>query len=219
MNTTMPVFLFDTDHLNESCVASLAPSFHTLKPSAYKDGGYRFRRYSRLQYQQESGEITLLENHGFVQSSDVNQFQGNVERTYDDITDETIHSKGFTAMFAAFADMAELPKQVEIEVHQMRIIAKSQDEIAESTPEGIHQDGFDRIGVFTVARHNVEGGELFVWNDVADAKPVYACTPAAGDYCVLNDKRVWHSASAVQTADENDVVGYWDLFVLTANQE
>lgn len=47
-------------------------------------------------------------------------------------------------MMASFADYADLPENVEIEVHQMRIIAKSAAEAAVATPEGVHQDGFDR---------------------------------------------------------------------------
>lgn len=119
-------------------------------------------------------------------------------------------------MMALFADYADLPENVEIEVHQMRIIAKSAAEAAVATPEGVHQDGFDRIGVFTVARHNADGGELYLWQNQNDNETLAACTPQAGDFCVLNDKSIWHSALPV-AAIEEDQAGYWDLFVLTAN--
>lgn len=195
----------------------LAVSFHTLKPSEYKDGSFRLRRYSTFDYRRSSGEAVLQANSQFVQGDDLNTFQGNVARTYDDLIDDTIASEGFAEMMRCFAEEADLPEQTKIEVHQMRIVAKNADQAAESTPEGIHQDGFDRIGVFTVARQNAEGGDLYLWRNKNDAEPLASCTPQAGDFCVLNDKLLWHSASPVRSADAAEQ-GYWDLFVLTANR-
>lgn len=210
-------FEYTTGCLTVSEAADLQPSFHTLTPSAYKDGAYRLRRYSKFRFRQSDGRIELQANSQFVQGDNLNRFQGNVARTYDDLTADTIASAGFAAMFRRFAATAGLPEQAEIEVHQMRIIAKSAAQAAESTPEGIHQDGFDRIGVFTVARHNAEGGELYLWRNPDDAAPLAACLPQAGDFCILNDSLLWHSASPVNTRSEAEA-GYWDLFVLTANR-
>lgn len=210
-------FEYTTGCLTPAQAADLQPSFHTLTPSAYKDGAYRLRRYSKFRYRQSSGHIQLQANSRFVQSDKLNRFQGNVARSYDDLTADTIACAGFAAMFRRFAESAGLPDEAEIEVHQMRIIAKSAGQAAESTPEGIHQDGFDRIGVFTAARHNAEGGELYLWRSPEDAAPLAACLPQAGDFCVLNDRLLWHSASPVHTRSEAEA-GYWDLFVLTANQ-
>lgn len=210
-------FQYTTGCLTASEAADLQPSFHTLAPSAYKDGAYRLRRYSKFHYRQSDGLIELQANSQFVQSGDLNRFQGNVARSYDDLTADTIASAGFAAMFRRFAETAGLPEQAEIEVHQMRIVAKNAAQAAESTPEGIHQDCFDRIGVFTVARRNAEGGELYLWCRRDDDTPLAACLPQAGDFCILNDRLLWHSASPVSTRSEAEA-GYWDLFVLTANQ-
>nr|UOP05146.1 2OG-Fe dioxygenase family protein [Conchiformibius kuhniae] len=211
------VFQYQTGRLDAADAAELGASFHTLQPSAYKDGAFRLRRYSTFRYCRRSGDIRLQANSQFVQGEDLNAFQGNVARTYDDLTAQTVASNGFAAMMRRFAEKADLPEQAHIEVHQMRIVAKNGAQAAESTPEGIHQDGFDRIGVFTVARHNAEGGELYLWQNKDDAEPVAACTQQAGDFCVLNDKALWHSASPVCAADAASQ-GYWDLFVLTVNR-
>lgn len=65
----------------------LGQSFHTLKPSQYKDGAYRLRHYSKFDYQRSSGNIELQAGAQFVQSSDLNRFQGDITRTYDDLND------------------------------------------------------------------------------------------------------------------------------------
>ncbi|WP_274584704.1 2OG-Fe dioxygenase family protein [Neisseria leonii] len=210
-------FLWRTGRLNADGLPAVGASFDTLRPSAYQDGGYRLRRYSKFAYRRGSGQLRLLPNSGFIQSSELNRFQGGVARTYDEITEETFSAPGFAEMFAAFAQTASLPENTVIEVHQMRIIAKPTGEAAPATPEGIHRDGFDYVGVFTVARRNTQGGELFVWHRPDDAQPLAACLPEAGEYCVLNDRAVWHSASPVGAADSGSA--YWDLFVLTVNVE
>lgn len=213
----MDQFVYRMGKLPSETAQDISRSFHTLQPSEYKDGAYRLRRYSKFGYQRSSGNINLHAGAQFIQSSELNRFQGDIARTYDDLTDETLASKGFAEMAAAFADYADLPENVEIEVHQIRIIAKTAAEAVEVAPEGVHQDGFDRIGIFTAARHNTEGGELYLWNNQHDKQTLAGCLPQAGDFCVLNDKTIWHSASAISAADPNEA-GYLDLFVLTANR-
>ena len=67
-----------------------------------------------------------------------------------------------------------------------------------------------------MTRQNVVGGELLLWENKTDDKPLAKLTPERGDFCVLNDKTLWHSAGNV--APKTDGKAYWDLFVLTANR-
>lgn len=200
--------------LQPDSVISLHPSFDELTPSRYKDGEYRLRRYSKICF--DHGRVSVLPAEAFVQSGDINEFQGDVVRVYDNLSDQALHSQGMAQICQSFIDACELPSVCQIEIHQMRIIAKQDSAPAESAPEGIHQDGFDYVGVFTIQRYNQSGGELMIWRDKQSPKPVSTLTPKAGEYCIVNDRTLWHSASAVAVGDQ-DQVGYWDLLVLTAN--
>lgn len=216
-STRTQPFTYHIDHLALSEQSPMVASFDSLTPSAYKDGSYRLRRYSVFHYDKLAKMVSKQPHEAFVQDDSLNKFQGNVTRDYDDLTDATIADAEFIAMLDAFATTANLPDVSKIAIHQMRIIAKDCDANAVATPEGIHQDGFDYIGVFTTRRHNVAGGELYVWQDKTDAVPIATLDPKAGDYCVLNDKQLWHSAGDVAPAQAGQ--GFWDLFVLTAHDQ
>lgn len=194
----------------------VAQSFDTLKPSTYKDGGFRLRRYSRFDYDPSKQALTLKKNSAFVQGDDLNQFQGNVARTYDNLTADTYQSQAFVGLVQDFIKTTNLPAHSEIEVHQMRIVAKDGNTSAAAAPEGIHQDGFDYVGIVTIARSNVLGGELMLWHDKTQAKPIATLSPEAGDVCVVNDQKLWHSASDICLSETG--TGHWDLFVFTAHK-
>lgn len=208
---------YHIDTLPLTSVSAMLASFDTLTPSDYKDGSYRLRRYSVFEYDRQAHKLVKQANTAFVQDDSLNEFQGNVARHYDDLTDATITDVDFGRMMATFAKVTNLPPLSQIAVHQMRILAKDADNNAVATPEGIHQDGFDYVGVFTMARHNVTGGELFIWQNKTDDAPMAMFDPSAGDFCVINDKQLWHSAGDVTPKQSGQ--GYWDLFVLTACDE
>lgn len=212
-----PDFLYQLGNLNltPSSDNAVIWSFDSLKPNEYKDGNYRLRRYSSFDYCRTNKQITLKAKKPFVQSDKLNQFQGNVARVYDDITQATINHPDFVAMLNTFACIGNLPEQSQIDIHQIRIIAKDNQE-AIASPEGIHQDGFERIGMFTISSQNVIGGELLVWQDKNSPNPLITLKPHAGSFCILNDQILWHSAGDV-TANDKTQDAYWDLFVLTVN--
>lgn len=215
MNNTPLTYHIDTLPLNDA--KEMLASFDTLTPNEYKDGDYRLRRYSVFDYDRQTHKISKRPSTAFIQDDSLNQFQGNVARHYDDLTDATITNADFGAMMATFAKVANLHRHSQIDVHQMRIIAKDADITAVASPEGIHQDGFDYVGVFTMARQNITGGELFVWQNKTDDTPIAKLDPLAGDFCVINDKQLWHSAGDVVPKQSGK--GYWDVFVLTAHSE
>lgn len=213
---TTGTFNYKISRLDLSESSAVIASFDSLKPSAYKDGAYRLRRYSTFVYDQNNKQAILQASSAFVQADELNSFQGNVAREYDDLTQETIQSKDFLRMMDVFADEVNLPQRCTIEVHQMRIVAKNAGESAIATPEGIHQDGFDYVGVFTINRKNVSGGQLLIWQNRDDSEPLAMLDPKIGDYCLINDKNLWHSATNVTAEKAGE--GYWDLFVLTAHE-
>lgn len=205
--------LLHTGRLPQDIIAPLTKDFNTLTPSQYKDGGYRLRRYSKLIYDQDVSSIELMRGSQFVQSETLNKFQGGVVRQYDDLSDELIKSKGFLTIVDTFAKQGDLSNHAIIEVHQIRIVANDPKTPTITTPEGIHQDGFDRIGMFTVSFDGVKGGDLCVYQ-TNDADDIMTTLPSdVGVYCVMDDDKLWHYATELTTGQ----AGHWDLFVLTAH--
>lgn len=209
-------FTHVTGALPDAAVADLAPDFASLEPSDYADGAYRLRRYSEFSFDRADGHVEHLPHARFVQSSDLNRFQGDVPRDYPDLLESTWRSPGFTEMFATFADHADLPEVAKIGVHQIRVVSKAPDDVAHTAPEGVHQDGFDRIGMFVIGRTNAVGAELFV-HEALDAAPSVELHQEPGEYLVLDDRAFWHSARPL-TAAAAGSDAYWDLFVLTADR-
>lgn len=193
---------------------AMQADFDTLKPSEYKDGGYRLRRYSTFEYDKNTRNLHKNPPKAFVQSDTLNTFQGNVARQYDDLTDSLWQSDAFLAMIDTFAEQGGLDDVSHIEVHQIRVRSTSNTEPTLTAPEGVHQDGFDRIGMCIINHHNIEGADLLVYDNKTDTTPKAVVKPSAGAFCVLDDSVLWHDATPI--ISKTDGEGYWDLFVLTA---
>ncbi len=203
-------FLLELGQLAEQSVRCLAPSFKALPPSTYLDGAYRLRRFSHFSIQQ--GKLTRLPTKAFIQSSDINTFQGSVERVYPEIEDDVVETAAFKGMLNSFKDKAGVSDEQPVEVHQMRIIAKN-DALTEAAPEGVHQDGFKSLAVVVIERSNIKGGEIQV-HTAKDSAPFISHTFDKGEFVVLNDQRFWHSATGLEATCDEDA--YMDVFVLTA---
>ncbi|MFB2537985.1 MULTISPECIES: 2OG-Fe dioxygenase family protein [unclassified Acinetobacter] len=201
--------------LPSELIHTLDSDFDTLQPNIYKDGSYRLRRYSTFTYQREHKKLMLNPHRLFVQSDTLNHFQGNVARDYEDLTQACIESEAFKKIIDTFATASNLPEQAIIEVHQLRMLSKHKNDVIPTAPEGIHQDGFDRIGMFIVKRHNAQGGDLQVYTSCNKDNLMWRVDSQTGAYCVLDDSYYWHDAT--ELAALNDDMGYWDLFVLTAH--
>lgn len=98
-------------------------------------------------------------------------------------------------------------------MHQLRMRAQPNQTIS-IAPEGVHQDGFNRIGMFFVNYENLTGGELYV-HETQTSKPMLDYRFKNGEFMVLNDAQFWHSANEATATDET---GYLDLFVLTGDK-
>lgn len=204
-------FYLKLGKISDEGVKQMAPSFTNLPESDYKDGGYRLRRFSAFTF---SGEkVNKLASRSFEQSSDLNKFQGDVARQYEDIEASCYESDGFQEMFAQFYHNAGIASDDEVEVHQLRIRAKPNSTV-EVAPEGVHQDGFNRIGMFIVNHENLTGGELRV-HETYDSKPMVEYLFKDGEFMVLNDALFWHDGNDIMAQDKE---GYFDLFVVTADK-
>lgn len=204
-------FYLELGKLKTEHTAFLCKSFEQLPPSDYKDGKFRLRRFSHFKF--KNNQLTHLPKKGFLQSVEFNQFQGDIERQYEEIEKEVIQSPAFLEMFQHFKSIANVNDNADIDVHQIRISSNS-GEKRPVTPEGVHQDGYKHIGIFSIQRKHIkEGGDLCI-HDSKQNKPFIQYSFDHGEFIVLNDKRFWHSATDIVAEDQHN--GIMDVFVLTA---
>jgi len=206
--------LLQLDEISDEAVESVSSSFYNLPETEHRDGKYRLRRYSIVQC---NGNCVGLGQNSFIQSDEYNKFQGNMSRTFEPIEPKVIESVGMLEMSCMFKDACCLPEDQKIEVHQMRIVTIGRGETPVS-PEGIHQDGFDYICMVGIARYNVVGGHLLVYDNptirIRHDEHFMSLVLRPGEVAIIDDKALWHSASKIKTVIGSD--GYMDIFILTA---
>jgi len=109
--------------------------------------------------------------------------------------------------------LAPLDKSVkyEFDIHQMRVKCKGG--ATQLSPEGWHQDGYDRIAMIGVARHNIIGGEALLSTHKTDA-PFLQATLDAGTMLIIDDNYLWHNGRSIQPIDDT-LPAWMDLLVFT----
>ncbi|MEH6530132.1 MAG: 2OG-Fe dioxygenase family protein [Photobacterium frigidiphilum] len=212
MNSTLDRTLQLTQ-LSGQAVKDLSPSFDQLPKTDHADGEYRLRRYSIVRV--SNGKVQAMPTRRFMQSDEVNPFQGNVCRSFEPLDENMLSSAGMYEMCEVFKNANLLSDDQEIEIHQIRIAAiHGETQVA---PEGVHQDGFNHIAVIGIERHNIEGGEFMVYRDKTDI-PFLSMALQQGEVAILADNQLWHNARPIK-AVKQDEQGYLDLFVLTAKEK
>ena len=101
-----------------------------------------------------ASQIELLISQDFTQSEDYNKHQGGMKRTFENIEEEVLQSDGFKEICLIFKNANNMIDGQEIDVHQMRCVTLNGE--SELAPEGVHQDGFDRIGMISIDRDNIK---------------------------------------------------------------
>lgn len=199
--------------LSHAAVSQLAPSFNGLPATDHADGQYRLRRYSVIEYQ--DNRIVDLQRNNFMQTSDINHFQGDVVRQFEPVEASVLNSQGFFEMCQRFAKARGLTAGQEIEVHQIRITSIYEE--TQVAPEGVHQDGFEHIAMIGIDRHNIQGGDIMLYSSENQA-PFFRKMLDNGEIAILADNKLWHSASPISSVFPEQE-GHMDLFVLTASEK
>ena len=194
-------------------VSTVKDSFNKLPKTNHRDGEYRLRRYSKIKLSDtDDFKYMKMESEAFNQSAHYNQFQGGVDRKFEDIEDEVVHSGGMMEMCDTFLQSSGFSDDHEIEIHQMRIVTKN--ELTPVSPEGVHQDGYRFIAMVGINRYNITGGNLLVCKTY-EGKPIVDFPLDDGEMIMLDDKAMWHNATQIKPI--NDAVqGWMDAFILTA---
>ena len=187
------------------------PFFANLPVDPYIEGQFRRRRFSRFTGTPDN--LHRLEHKYFVQSTQVNQLAGGIKRDFPELEDNLTQLDGFQTLVAAFIDFSKIdPMVTEMGVHQIRIVA-SKSEQGEPAPEGIHQDGFDFVGIFVIQRRDITGAETHLYR-AKDQPPVFNKVLQPGEFVMVNDRTHYHYTNAV--APTGDGEGVRDVFVFTA---
>lgn len=184
------------------------------------DGGtYRRRRYSAISHELDGGAVRPLDEHGFLQSKEINRLNGDVVRRFEPVDPALLSSSvfrhllaHFTARIAQNAPGGEPVARVRrVNIHQHRISATGT-ESGNPTPEGIHRDGVEHIVMMLVARQDVAGGASTVHDNAGTPLFTHTLTNP-GDYVFLDDRTCMHSASPVRVAPPAEE-GHRDMFFL-----
>jgi hypothetical protein len=192
-------------------LAALTPWYDRLPLDPYIQGTFRRRRFSH--YRGPAGARQRLAHMHFLQSAAVNRLAGGISRNFEEIEDGFIALPAIERMLAAFiAAMGFDPAEREIGVHQIRICC-SPGSPGSPAPEGIHQDGFDYIGLHCIGRSQMQGGTTCIY-PARNQPPLFRRDLAPGEAVYANDRTVFHFAEPIRPT--GDGPGYWDLLVITA---
>jgi hypothetical protein len=203
-------FLFTLRKVNSINPEGFEPFFNNLPVDPYIKGNYRLRRLSRFTV---SGNELIKLPHGYLfQSKSYNPLVGDIKREFSELEDGMIELDIFKKMVLAFSDSCKLHPEAEIGVHQIRTIC-SPENMGNPAPEGIHQDGTDFIGIFSVARKNIQGGETHLYTAKKE-KPVFSKVLNSGELLLVNDHEFFHFTTPIKP--QTDGLGIRDVFVLTS---
>ena len=189
-----------------------AESWDRLESDTYMaDGGrYRRRRHAVLRFSE--GRLVPLASQAHFQSRDHNPLNGGISRWFAQVEQATLESPVFADLLNLCLAVFEMgTTALEIEVHQFRIEAGLS--AGHPTPEGMHRDGVDCVGIFLVERKNVEAGTTQICVDgLADPAEFNLVEPL--DAVFINDNRVLHGVTPI-TAQDAKSTGHRDVLVLT----
>ena len=213
--------LLTLDSISAEGVETLKSSFNNLPHTDHKDGQYRLRRYSAIEIRTEfwnaAQELVVhkLAHKDFTQSSEYNKHQGDLARTFEEIEDETLQSAGFKEMCLLFKNHNNLSDGQELEIHQLRVKVLN-NEPTPVAPEGVHQDGYNYIGMIGINRTNITGGELLAYKN-KEEEPFIRYELGDGEMLMLKDDILWHNATNIEKKDESKAA-YGDWFVICAKE-
>ena len=164
--------MIDTDiklqwHLDSLPAGSVDPLqgfFDRLPVDPYIQGRFRERRYVRVE--KRAAAFIPSTTASSSRRTAINKFLG-TPRTYAELDPAFVAHPTFQLMLTRFARHTRLADGQAIGIHQMRIVT-GEGESVPPAPEGVHQDGFDFIGVFFCGSDGVSGGALQLYHGLKE---------------------------------------------------
>jgi len=203
--------LYSLQKLEQVRLEALHEFFDALPLDPYLAEQYRYRCFSRFRL--AGGELARLPHEPFIQRREHNPLLGEVSREYVELDAGLTSAEDFRRILGDFLGRCEsLPDGTEVGVHQIRVVSERA-LVGHPTPEGVHADGFDYVGIFCVGRRDVSGGETYLYES-RDGPPVYRTLLEPGDLLVFDDRGLYHYTSPILAPDLRR--GTRDVFILTA---
>lgn len=192
----------------------LTASWNDLGPDLYMADGGRYRRRRHATFRCEAGRLTRKAHQPHFQSRDYNPLNGDVQRWFDPVQQETVDNPVMQAIFA-FCVRSFDPSAASnwhVELHQFRIETQ-EGEIGRPTPEGLHRDGVDWALVMLIDRRNVREGVTRI--GAPDGTPLGEfMLSQPGDTVLIDDHRILHGVTEIHAMDPT-LPAWRDALVVT----
>ena len=201
--------------LNSLDLERLDNFFDNLPVDPYIAENYRFRRLSSFKI--VNNRLIQLPHSPLFQSKKYNPLLGDVIRDFPELERDLIELQDFQTIVLEFFEFCQQCSRVdpikanEISVHQIRTIARPK-KIGHPAPEGIHRDGVDVVGIFSVSRNKIEGAVTSLYKS-KESEPIFSKILNPGELIVFNDRAFFHFTSIIKATTSE--VGTRDVFVLT----
>lgn len=168
----------------------------------------RYRRYSLI-----DTTTFLVYGTKFMQSKQYNPTKnGGIIRKYKplNVCDDLCFHKIVTYFVTYVKNISGLECN-KCMVHQIRVEVNN-DSIT-PVPEGIHQDGYNYVGIMCVSRNNIQGGvnKIYTLNE----EEIYNKVLEEGEMIIMNDRKVKHYVSNI-TRKDSGKKAYRDILVITS---
>lgn len=194
-------------------------SWNHLGLDTYMADGGRYRRRRFNAYAVSTNGIQRKPPQPHYQSRDYNALNGDIERWFPPLTEETATHPCLMALlthghhiFNQLTPARLRPKSWHVECHQFRIEA-CEGSIGRPTPEGLHRDGVDWVLVVLVNRVNIAEGVTTIHN--AQRQLIGSFTLASPlDAAYVDDARVYHGVTPVSVIDPKSPA-FRDVLVMT----
>ena len=183
--------------------------FNQLKEDPYYEN-LRLRNFSLLQI---DDNIKICGDLNFYQSNSYNSFNGNKLREYPNICNKILKDPYFNNIINKFNTILSSNLKISnkfIQIHLIRVYA--QENPINLIPEGIHQDGFNIVGMICINRENISGGISQIFDK--EKKIIFEKELQNGEMLILNDNKLFHSVTNIELNNKNKI-GYRDIMVLT----
>ena len=181
--------------------SAFARSWDDLGPDLYMADGGRYRRRRHAAFEARQGHFTRKPHQPHFQSRDYNPLNGDVQRWFDPVHQDTIDSPVMQAIlaFCAAAFDQSGSNRWHVEMHQFRI-ETCEDDVGRPTPEGLHRDGVDWVFVMLIERRNVSEGVTRI--GAPDGTPLGEFTLALpGDSVLIDDHRILHGVTEIHAVE------------------
>jgi hypothetical protein len=188
--------------------------FDRLPLDPYAGGRQRYRRFSQYKMEWDAAadgwRLELLEHRPFLQSPEVNNYVGGVQRHFEPLRIDP------APQIDAGARALDLDRDTawQINVHQCRVIANSQVR-GLSVPEGPHRDGHEYGMLAVFRRENIDGGENQLM-PTGGGEPFFTVTLQPNQALVYDDAAMWHYATDIVPRAESG--GHRDLWIVAFNR-